>query len=320
MLSWLRQRSAPIPTPLAGLALAIASVGMQWDLRLGLGLQLQTAMALLATALLLPLALKFTLNSPLLNQELRHPVLAAVMPTFAMALMMLSVTLASVSQWAGALLWSAAVVLHLWLLWRFIVNVRKRWGVEQMAPPWFIPTVGIVVAPLTSPAGLAWLDLALMWFGLICCMALLPLMLYRLIFLDFSDGALQPTFGVMAAPVSMALAGYLKVVAAPHPALVLWLLSAALLFTCLVYLLLPKLLRLPFSPSFAALTFPLVVSATALELLVARLPQLGWDQLGWGLVWAIQAMADLQLLIATVMVTIVAVRFALHGWGRAALR
>lgn len=84
-----------LPSPLAGLALAIASLGWAWEnvsaefpgLALG---------AAVAGILLSLLTVKFILHPELLNEELRHPVVGSVLPTFAMALMVISKAVGSI--------------------------------------------------------------------------------------------------------------------------------------------------------------------------------------------------------------------------------
>ncbi|RQM69764.1 SLAC1 family transporter, partial [Aeromonas enteropelogenes] len=146
----------------------------------------------------------------------------------------------------------------------------------------------------------------LLWFGIICYGLMLPLMLYRLIFSHEVPDAAKPTIAILAAPASLSLAGYLTVSQDPSLLLVAVLLGIAILMTGIIYLAFIKLLRLPFSPGYAAFTFPMVIGATAL-FKVANLVS-GWPQAAH-YVEQIRLLAHVELGIATVIVGYVALRY-----------
>ncbi|MGL5156595.1 MAG: TDT family transporter, partial [Aeromonas veronii] len=146
----------------------------------------------------------------------------------------------------------------------------------------------------------------LLWFGIICYGLMLPLMLYRLIFSHEVPDAAKPTIAILAAPASLSLAGYLTVSQEPSLLLVAVLLGIAILMTGIIYLAFIKLLRLPFSPGYAAFTFPLVIGATAL-FKVAHLVE-GFAQ-GSHYVEQIRLLAHFELGVATVVVGYVALRY-----------
>ena len=98
---------------------------------------------------------------------------------------------------------------------------------------------------------------------------MLPTMLYRLIFLPQVANAAKPTIAIMAAPASLSLAGYLSVSTEPHLLLVALLFGIAILMTFAIYFAFWHLLRLQFSPGYAAFTFPMAIGATALYKLAA---------------------------------------------------
>ncbi|MGO5000262.1 TDT family transporter [Oceanisphaera sp. W20_SRM_FM3] len=311
MLNIARHRFANVPTPMAGLALGIASLGWAWE-NVGLfagGAQLLGAV--IAAVLLLILTAKFVLHPQLLMQDLAHPVVGSVVPTFAMATMVVSKAVSmNVSGQLGSGLWLFAIALHLAFLVTFIWHRLKDFKLHHMVPSWFVPPIGIIVADVASPGGaFAPLAQVLLWFGIVCYAVMLPMMLYRLIFCAEVPDAAKPTIAIMAAPASLSLAGYLTVTAEPAPVLVAVLLGIAVLMTALIYLAFIKLLRLPFSPGYAAFTFPMVIGATALFKVAILAESLGLDaaainQLRW--------MAEGELVIATLVVSYVALRFALH--------
>ena len=75
--------------------------------------------------------------------------------------------------------------------------------------------------------------------------------------------------------------------------------------TSLVYVAFVRLLRLPFSPGYAAFTFPMVIGATALFKLADILNQQGYQKV----CDVINNLAGFELLVATVIVFYVALRY-----------
>lgn len=69
----------------------------------------------------------------------------------------------------------------------------------------------------------------------------------------------------MAAPINLTLATYLVNFAQPDPILTGALAGIAITMTLLIYLCYLRLLRLQFQPSIAAVTFPSVISAVAMQ-------------------------------------------------------
>ncbi len=264
MSSNLRFQFAAIPTPVSGLALGIASLGLGLENALPLHSFGQTLGALVALFILLCLVCKF-INCPhLLRNDLRHPVVGSVLPTFAMAFALVAKTLTIWNALAGEILWLLAMGLYFLLMFSFVYYRLTLRDFHAMVPSWFVPFVGIILATVTMPHP-KYLPFVtyLLAFGMISYCILLPVLLYRLFFSHEVADAAKPTIAIMAAPPSLALIGYLTI--RPQPSLVIGsiFLGIALLMTMVVYLAFFRLLRLPFSAAFAAYTFPMAVGATA---------------------------------------------------------
>lgn len=310
MLQRVQKRLTRLPTPLAGLALAIASLGWCWENAAPLHQYAKWGGALIAALLLLVLTLKFVRFPRLLWDDLAHPVVGSVVPTFAMGWMVVS---SSIGQWhppLGQGIWLAAISLHLVFLGCFIHHRAKAFALHHMVPSWFVPPVGIIVADVAFPGGeLQPLADGLLDFGLVCYAIMLPIMIYRLVFeRDIPDPA-KPTIAIMAAPASLCLAGYLTVTSQPAPLLVALLASIALLMTVLIYVAFFSLLRLPFNPGYAAFTFPMVIGATAQYKLATQLTMWGMDTSS---IQLIRDLALTELIVATLVVSYVALRYLLH--------
>ena len=305
------QRLRGLPTPMAGLALGVASLGWCLENALPLHGWGQITGALTASFLLSLLVLRIALHFDTLKADLRHPVAGSIVPTFAMALMVISRAALDALPRFAVWLWCAAVALH---LAAFAAFVWWRWrdpGIEKMVPSWFVPPVGLIVADVSFPGVPALLPLAevLLSVGLASYAVLLPLMLYRLFFLPPVAQAAKPTIAIMAAPASLSLAGLLTIDPEPNLLLTALLFGIAVLMTAAIYFAFWHLLRLEFSPGYAAFTFPMAIGATALyklSTLVGRWPE------GAAYADQLRVLAHVELAVAAAVILYVLVLYLKH--------
>ncbi|EGR0391140.1 TDT family transporter [Vibrio vulnificus] len=296
------------PTPMAGLALGIASLGWSWENLATLNGYGQWISAAIASGLLVILSIKFLFHRHLLQQDLAHPVVGSVVPTFAMGTMVVSNSLGHFFPVAGDVLWLVAVVLHIVFLVSFLYHRAQNFELHHMVPSWFVPPVGIIVADVSFSGNPALAPIAhgALVFGMVAYAVMLPLMIYRFMFTHEVPDAAKPTMAIMAAPASLSLAGYLTVTAQPSPVIIALLFGIAVLMTAIIYLAFVKLLRLPFSPGYAAFTFPMVIGATALFKMANWMQQAGLSD---HYVKQVRMLAGVELLVATVVVGYVAVQY-----------
>lgn len=310
MITSIHHKVRGLPTPVAGLALGIASLGMCLESALPLNGAGQYIGAIIASLLLLLLILRFVLHFDTLLQDLKHPVLGSIVPTFAMALMVVSKSVGDFSPIAGQNLWLIAVILHLIALAMFIFHRLQDPHLHHMVPGWFVPPIGIIVADVMCPNE-AFVDFALVLLaiGMVSYLVMLPMMLYRFMFRGEVPDAAKPTIAILAAPASLSLAGYLTVVEEPSLLLCAILLGIALLMTLVIYCAFFRLLRLPFSPGYAAFTFPMAIGATALYKLAHLVNSYeGGSEYANQLYW----LANAETVIATLVISYVSIRFVHH--------
>ncbi|MGL5041295.1 MAG: C4-dicarboxylate ABC transporter, partial [Aeromonas sp.] len=112
MIARTRKSLASAPTPMAGLALGIGSLGWSWENAGHFNGSMQLLGAAIAAVLLVILTFKFLFHPHLLKQDLAHPVVGSVVPTYAMATMVVSKALGMIAPQAGEGLWLFAVVVH----------------------------------------------------------------------------------------------------------------------------------------------------------------------------------------------------------------
>lgn len=301
------KRVRALPTPVAGLALGISSLGWSMENALPLYGWGQLIGAGIAVVLLCLLLTRFVFHADTLITDLRHPVLGSIVPTFAMATMVVSKAIGRFFPLVGEYLWLAAVIVHLLFLGAFIVFRMRERQMQHMVPSWFIPPVGIIVADVACPSP-EWFNFAqvLLTIGIVSYAVMLPVMIYRFMFYAQVPDAAKPTIAILAAPASLSLAGLLTVVENPSPLLCAVLLGIAVLMTVVIYLSLFKLLRLPFSPGYAAFTFPLAIGATALYKMSHLV---GQYEVGAFYAWELRMLANAELVIATCIITYVAILF-----------
>lgn len=250
------------PIPLAGVALAFAAFA-------GL-LQKYSEVAFIASAFISALLILFLLAKVVLcphavRQDMGNPQLASVSGTLLMAIMQQATFLRSIAFDVSLAIWSCACALQLALLIWFSVKVVRAFNLKDVVPSYLICYVGIVVAAVTGMAfSLDLVSRILFWTGVGCFPISLSIVLFRYRKHPVPEPA-KPLFFIFAAPISLILVGYIAVFDETNPYVLAILLIASqgvLLFVCLA---LPRFISRDFKPSFSAMTFPFVISATALD-------------------------------------------------------
>lgn len=296
-----------VPLALSGLALAIASLTTILDDFSGSDGTIQLFGSVVASCILILLFFKFLFNVELLKRDLQHVVAGSVAPTYTMCMMLVANNIATYYFKLGEILSFIAIVAHGYFFVCFVYYRVKGFKFTEVSPSWFIPPVGLVLAVTTFPGGLGIVFAQqLLYFGFISYVILLPFVLYRVFFIgNLSDGE-KPFFVILATPPSLLLISYLDITDQANYLFIWGLVMLAILMTICVYLALIKLVRLPFSPAYAAFTFPLVVSAIALFKTNTFLLNEGFPL---PLVTFTARLAMFELVIASVIVAYVCIRY-----------
>jgi exfoliative toxin A/B len=204
------------------------------------------------------------MNFNKIKEGLNHPVLSSVMPTYSMGIIVLSTYIIPFSKSVAFSFWILGLVLHFIMLIIFTNNHIFNFNIKKVFPSYFIVYVGYVCASVTAPAYLMQsLGKTLFYFGLICYIALLPIILYRAIIIKNIPKPALPTVTIFAAPASLLLAGYMSSFSGKSILLTNIMLFASIISVIAVLLYLPKMLKNGFFPSYSAFTFPLVISGVA---------------------------------------------------------
>lgn len=251
-----------IPLPATGIILALFALG---NLYKESAPALRNILGICAVILLVLVLLKMLTARAATAQELQNPVVVSVLPTLSMALLISATYLAPLSKPAATAVWWCALVLHIALMLFYIKRVLMPFELKKIFATIFIPFVGIVCASVSAPAvGQVALGQAIFWFGLLAFIVCLPIALIRVFGATPMPEPAKPTSMIFAAPASLLIAGYLNVFEVKSVVMVTVLGVVAIMLLVLGLALVFKTIKAPFTPSFSALTFPLVISAIAM--------------------------------------------------------
>lgn len=263
-----------IPIPTAGVMLGLAALG---NLLAPYSIIVKIICGILSALLGALLFAKIIKYPKLVHADLKgNPVLGSVFATFFMATMQLCTYVAPVLPVLSKAVWCLAVAAHIILIIWFSKNFVMNLEMKNVFPTHFIAYVGIVVGAVTSPVfNCIQLGIYIFYFGFAAYMLLLLLVTYRYIKMPPQEAAVKPLICIYTAPMSLSLAGYFAVIPEKSFLMITIMQICAQLLFFFILSLMPKLLRLPFYPSYAAFTFPFVITAIALKQSLAYYASMG---------------------------------------------
>lgn len=268
-----------IPIPICGLILALVSLGNLLKID-GLP-KFGNAVGLIGIALMCLVVFKVIFTFKHTLSHLNNHIVASVAPTFTMALMVICTYFLEFEAIQPYLsyIWLGIVFLQfvLMLYFAYFFLLSKSVKIHHVYPSWFIIFVGIGVISITSSNFYPEFGRWIFWVALSFYLVLLPIILYRVVHVKNMEESALPLITIIAAPGSLCLTGYLNAFDNENIWLVtlLIVLSQGLYFVILTKL--PKLLAIDFYPSYAAFTFPLVISAMAMTTTANFYSELGYS-------------------------------------------
>ena len=298
-----------VPIPTAGVALGLAALGNLLQPYAEVAHIVCGALSLFLVAMIVA---KVVLFPSMIRDDLQNSIFASVSATFFMTLMQLAGYLAPVAIVPAFGLWCAAIAGHFILMGWFTAHFIRRFKLAEVFPTYFICYVGIIVAAVTSPVfGMEAFGRGIFWFGLACFAVLLATVVARYLKHEIPEPA-RPLFCIFAAPMGLSLVGYLAVTPNPDPLFVGVLMGLGQVMLVGVATQLPKFLALKFYPSYAAMTFPFVISAMAFGKGVQALYAAG---VAIPALPVVEALIALETVFAAVMVTYVFVHYMRFFFG-----
>ncbi|MFT8704132.1 TDT family transporter [Bifidobacterium aquikefiricola] len=303
-----------IPLPQGGLTLAVLALGNLLAVMIpGQSIAIHIIFGILPLPLFMAILVKFLVHpAVILTKDMSNPVVAPVSATILMSLMQYASYIAPIGgifKTLAVALWyfavSCNIVLMVHVASRFVIKNRS---LAKVFPTWFVGFVGIVVASATSqPVGQQAFGLIIFWCGFVLYAFTFVAVTARMLTIPLAP-ATRPTIAIYAAPMSLSIAGYTAAEAHPNALFVLIMVIAAQLLFAFVLTQMPGLLRLPFAPSYAAMTFPFVITATALLKALVLFQSAGWKVPAW-----LFTAQKLETLLAAVIVCYVFVLFLKFG-------
>ena len=259
------------PLPISGLALGMAALG---NLVRSYGEIYRSIFGVLSFIIIVLLTIKILMNFGEFRKNMENPVISGSFATYSMAIIILSSYINNKS--VGIIFWYIGIAIHILLIIWFSLKYVPKHNIETVFTTWFIVYVGIITVSVTAP----WFKKLMLGkiaflFGFVIYLILIPVVCYRVFKVKKIPEPASPVFAVFAAPAALSLAGYIN--SFPEKNIVIFnlLIFLTVFFYALVLFSMPKLLKIRFYPSYAAFTFPMVISSLALKLATGVLKKAG---------------------------------------------
>lgn len=210
--------------------------------------------------------MKIITNHKHIQEDLHNPAVSGVASTFPMSIVVLSAYINSFLPNMAYAMWIIGIIMQFALIIYFTRKFVFNFDIKNVFPSYFIVYVGVAVGSVVAPVFNAInVGKVLFWFSFISYLILLPLISYRVLKIRPIPEPALPTLTIFAAPASLLLVGYLNSFKPINMTIlgILVFLSLFMLFSVLLYM--PEMVKLKFYPSYSAFTFPLVISAIALQ-------------------------------------------------------
>lgn len=290
-----------VPIPLCGVMLGLAALG---NLLQSYGEGIRSVCGIVAAFLLILVLLKLIMFPQMIKEDMQNPIMASVSGTFPMALMLLSTYVKPFIGPAAMYIWYFAILLHIVLIVYFTVKFILKLQLPKVFASYYIVYVGIAVAAVTAPAyEKTGIGSIAFWFGFVTLILLLVLVTIRYVKCPQVPEPAQPLICIYAAPTSLCIAGYVQSVMPKSRGFLLAMLAVATVLYIFSLVKAIGYLKLKFYPSYAAFTFPFVISAIATKQTMACLANMGTPMP------VLQYVVLVETVIAVVFVVYTLIRF-----------
>ncbi|WP_407410497.1 TDT family transporter [Methanobrevibacter sp.] len=288
-----------IPIPISGLILALLSLG---NLTQDIHPYLRVIFGGIGLIFLILIILKLIFYTDLIKKDFKNPVIASSSGTFSMSLIILSTYIITFNPSIAYGVWIIGIALHILLMIYFTYHfIVRNFNISNVYPTYWIVFVGITMGAITS--GVHWATpIGFIFFiiGFIAMVITLPLVIYRYIrYPEVPDGN-KPLICIFTAVLSILIVGYLN----SASGISLEFVTVLYIFACIFYVFaLWKFIEyrnLDFYPSFAAFTFPFVISALATKGVLSKI--------GSNLI--LNSILEIEIAIAAVIVVYILIRYS----------
>lgn len=287
-----------IPIPICGLILAFLSFG---NLLNDTHPILKVACGIIGIALLILILSKLALYPEKIKEDFKNPIIASNSGTFSMSLMILSTYISPFMPSLAYSIWILGVALHILLIVYFTHHfIIRNFNISTVYPSYWIVFVGITMGAITAHAhNLDEIGFIFFLAGFIGMIFTFPLVIYRYIKYKDIPNANKPLICIFTAVLSILIVGYLN----SYNDISIEFLIIMYIFACIFYIFaLTKLIEyrnLDFYPSFAAFTFPFVISGLATKGVISKI--------GSNII--LNSVLSIETVIATAIVLYVLIRY-----------
>ncbi len=287
-----------IPIPICGLILAFLSLG---NLLNDTHPLLKVACGIIGIVLLILILSKLVLYPKKIKEDFKNPIIASNSGTFSMSLMILSTYISPFMPSIAYGIWILGVALHILLIVYFTHHfIIRNFNISTVYPSYWIVFVGITMGAITAHAhNLDEIGFIFFLVGFIGMIFTFPLVIYRYINYKDIPNANKPLICIFTAVLSILIVGYLN----SYNDISIEFLMIMYIFACIFYIFaLTKLIEyrnLDFYPSFAAFTFPFVISGLATKGVISKI--------GSNII--LNSVLSIETVIATAIVLYVLIRY-----------
>ena len=287
-----------IPIPICGLILAFLSLG---NLLNDTHPLLKVICGIIGIVLLILILSKLVLYPEKIKEDFKNPIIASNSGTFSMSLMILSTYISPFMPSIAYGIWILGVALHILLIVYFTHHfIIRNFNISTVYPSYWIVFVGITMGAITAHAhNLDEIGFIFFLVGFIGMIFTFPLVIYRYINYKDIPNANKPLICIFTAVLSILIVGYLN----SYNDISIEFLMIMYIFACIFYIFaLTKLIEyrnLEFYPSFAAFTFPFVISGLATKGVISKI--------GSNII--LNSVLSIETVIATAIVLYVLIRY-----------
>ena len=259
-----------IPLPICGVILALFSLG---NLLNDTHPLLKAICATIGLIFLILIISKLILYPEKIKEDFQNPILTSNSGTFSMSLMLLSTYLSPFIPNIAFGIWILGVALHILLMIYFTHHfIIHNFNILTVYPSYWIVYVGITMGAITAHAhNLEEIGIIFFIVGFIAMILTMPLIIYRYIkYTDIPNGN-KPLICIFTAVLSILIVGYIN----SFNTISNEFLMVMYIFACILYIFafvkFIEYRNLKFYPSFAAFSFPFVISGLATKGVISKI-------------------------------------------------
>lgn len=258
-----------IPIPICGLILALLSLG---NLTQDIHPSLKLIFGCIGLIFLILIIIKIFLYPNSIKSDFKNPVIASSSGTFSMSLMILSTYVLQFNPIIAYALWILGIALHIMLMIYFTYHfIVHDFNISDVYPSYWIVFIGITMAAITSKVhGISEMGFIFFIIGFIAMLITLPLVIYRYIKHPNVPDANKPLICIFNAVLSILIVGYLNTAQNISNEFAMTLYLIACIFYVFAFIKFIEYRNLDFYPSFAAFTFPFVISTLATKEIMSK--------------------------------------------------